>query len=202
MSEKTLIVEGLNVAFDGSSVVRDLSFTLQPGRCVALVGESGSGKSVSARSLVGLAGARAQVSARQLSFAGHHLLGGRLQHRPTHATRHVGGGAMAGGAPTRHPVEQAHRSFGHDHVGIAGLGRHPVQQRAVHRPAVEVEGRPATGNAMEGRVDIVRPAFERLHRHARVAQRAEQAERDGRLAGARCGRRNEQARHRHSDDPA
>lgn len=75
MSEKTLIVEGLNVAFDGSSVVRDLSFTLQPGRCVALVGESGSGKSVSARSLVGLAGARAQVSARQLSFAGHHLLG-------------------------------------------------------------------------------------------------------------------------------
>ncbi|MBH3414179.1 dipeptide ABC transporter ATP-binding protein [Pseudomonas putida] len=74
MSDKTLIVEGLNVAFEGRSVVRDLSFTLAPGRCVALVGESGSGKSVSARSLVGLAGAKAQVSARQLSFAGHDLL--------------------------------------------------------------------------------------------------------------------------------
>ena len=74
MSDKTLVVEGLNVAFEGRSVVRDLSFTLAPGRCVALVGESGSGKSVSARSLVGLAGARAQVSASRLSFAGHDLL--------------------------------------------------------------------------------------------------------------------------------
>ena len=74
MSDKTLIVEGLNVAFDGASVVRDLSFTLPPGRCLALVGESGSGKSVSARCLVGLAGGRAQVSARRLSFGGHDLL--------------------------------------------------------------------------------------------------------------------------------
>ncbi|MEG8200678.1 ABC transporter ATP-binding protein [Pseudomonas sp. 5FOS] len=74
MSDKTLTVEGLNVAFDDGSVVRDLSFTLPPGRCVALVGESGSGKSVSARCLVGLAGARAKVSARRLSFAGHDLL--------------------------------------------------------------------------------------------------------------------------------
>ncbi|MND42034.1 Glutathione import ATP-binding protein GsiA [compost metagenome] len=74
MSDKTLIVEGLNVAFDGASVVRDLSFTLLPGRCLALVGESGSGKSVSARCLVGLAGGRAQVSARRLSFGGHDLL--------------------------------------------------------------------------------------------------------------------------------
>ncbi|MCO7515955.1 ABC transporter ATP-binding protein [Pseudomonas guariconensis] len=74
MSDKTLIVDGLNVAFAGRSVVRDLSFTLQPGRCVALVGESGSGKSVSARSLVGLAGPRAEVTARQLGFASHDLL--------------------------------------------------------------------------------------------------------------------------------
>jgi len=74
MSDKTLIVEGLTVAFEGRSVVRDLSFTLQPGRCVALVGESGSGKSVSARSLVGLAGRGAQVRARQASFGGHDLL--------------------------------------------------------------------------------------------------------------------------------
>ncbi|MDR6713789.1 peptide/nickel transport system ATP-binding protein [Pseudomonas hunanensis] len=74
MSDNTLIVDGLTVSFAGTSVVRDLSFTLAPGRCVALVGESGSGKSVSARSLVGLAGARADVAARQLSFGGHDLL--------------------------------------------------------------------------------------------------------------------------------
>ncbi|MDH4764052.1 ABC transporter ATP-binding protein [Pseudomonas sp. CBMAI 2609] len=75
MNDTTLIVEGLSVAFGHQPVVRDLSFTLAPGRCVALVGESGSGKSVSARSLVGLAGARAQVQARRLQFAGRDLLG-------------------------------------------------------------------------------------------------------------------------------
>ncbi|MCQ9426218.1 ABC transporter ATP-binding protein [Pseudomonas sp. LJDD11] len=74
MSDNTLIVDGLNVSFDGQTVVHDLSFTLAPGRCVALVGESGSGKSVSARSLVGLAGGRAEVAARGLSFAGRDLL--------------------------------------------------------------------------------------------------------------------------------
>ena len=74
MSDKTLIVEGLSIAFEGRNVVRDLSFTLAPGRCVALVGESGSGKSVSARSLVGLAGSRAEVAARRLSFGEHDLL--------------------------------------------------------------------------------------------------------------------------------
>lgn len=74
MSDKTLIVDGLTVSFAGHSVVRDLSFTLAPGRCVALVGESGSGKSVSARSLVGLTGTGAEVSARQLRFADHDLL--------------------------------------------------------------------------------------------------------------------------------
>ncbi|WP_150572904.1 ABC transporter ATP-binding protein, partial [Pseudomonas fluorescens] len=74
MSDKTLIVDGLTVSFAGQSVVRDLSFTLAPGRCVALVGESGSGKSVSARSLVGLTGTGAVVSARQLRFADHDLL--------------------------------------------------------------------------------------------------------------------------------
>jgi peptide/nickel transport system ATP-binding protein len=74
MTDKTLIVEGLTVSFAGNSVVRDVSFTLAPGRCVALVGESGSGKSVSARSLVGLTGPNSEVTARQLSFAGHDLL--------------------------------------------------------------------------------------------------------------------------------
>jgi len=74
MSDKTLIVDGLSIAFGGQTVVRELSFAIEPGRCVALVGESGSGKSVSARSLVGLAGSRAEVSARRLSFGGHDLL--------------------------------------------------------------------------------------------------------------------------------
>jgi len=67
-------VRGLTVGFprDGRliDVVRDLSFDLWPGRCVAIVGESGSGKSVTARSLVGLAGRDAHVRAHELSLDG------------------------------------------------------------------------------------------------------------------------------------
>ncbi|ALE87725.1 dipeptide ABC transporter ATP-binding protein [Pseudomonas versuta] len=75
MSDKHLIVEGLSIEFDGQIVVHNLSFTLAPGKTLALVGESGSGKSVTARSLIGLAGAGARVSARTLSYGGQDLLG-------------------------------------------------------------------------------------------------------------------------------
>ncbi len=72
-------VRGLTVGFprDGErvDVVRDLSFDLWPGRCVAIVGESGSGKSVTARSLVGLAGRDADVRAAELSLDGEDVRG-------------------------------------------------------------------------------------------------------------------------------
>ena len=71
-------VDGLRVSFGppgrSTPVVRDLSFSLRPGRCLAIVGESGSGKTVTARALVGLAGHRAVVRARRLAFEGRDLL--------------------------------------------------------------------------------------------------------------------------------
>ncbi|KAB1662245.1 ABC transporter ATP-binding protein [Pseudoclavibacter chungangensis] len=67
-------VRDLGVAFDGRSAVQGVTFDLAPGRCVALVGESGSGKSVSARSLLGLSGANATVTASELSLDGEDLL--------------------------------------------------------------------------------------------------------------------------------
>ncbi|GAA2724338.1 ABC transporter ATP-binding protein [Actinocorallia aurantiaca] len=70
MNEPLLNVEGLSVRFPETRAVRDVSFTLDRGECLAVVGESGSGKSVTARSLVGLAGDRAEVTARRLEFAG------------------------------------------------------------------------------------------------------------------------------------
>ncbi|MBB4370607.1 peptide/nickel transport system ATP-binding protein [Bradyrhizobium sp. cir1] len=74
-----LRVESLRVSFGRgiaeNTVVRSISFSLRPGQCLAIVGESGSGKSVTARSLIGLAGRYANVHARQLSFDGMDLIG-------------------------------------------------------------------------------------------------------------------------------
>ncbi|MDQ8045972.1 MAG: ABC transporter ATP-binding protein [Patulibacter sp.] len=64
-------VENLRVAFgDGADVVKGISFEIARGQSVAVVGESGSGKSLTARSLVGLAGDRADVRADRLEVAG------------------------------------------------------------------------------------------------------------------------------------
>jgi peptide/nickel transport system ATP-binding protein len=72
-------VQNLRVAFGSSArqvqAVDGLSFELAAGECLALVGESGSGKSVTARSLIGLAGAGAKVSADRLRVNGKDILG-------------------------------------------------------------------------------------------------------------------------------
>ena len=73
-----LHVEDLTVAFgDRDPVVRGVSFDVAPGECLAIVGESGSGKSVTARTLLGLAGAGSQVDATILELQGKPLLHNR-----------------------------------------------------------------------------------------------------------------------------
>ncbi|CAK9883933.1 MAG: Glutathione import ATP-binding protein GsiA [Candidatus Erwinia impunctatus] len=69
-----LQVEDLHVRFlsheQAVNAVTGVSFTLHAGEIIALVGESGSGKSVTARTLVGLAGTNAEVSAKRLALTG------------------------------------------------------------------------------------------------------------------------------------
>jgi peptide/nickel transport system ATP-binding protein len=82
-AEPLLTVEDLNVVFrQGRSArrgqapvnaVRGVSFTLDRNECLAVVGESGSGKSVTARTLLGLTGDRAEVTARRIGFDGQDL---------------------------------------------------------------------------------------------------------------------------------
>jgi len=65
-------VSGLTVRFPGQTrpALREVSFTVAAGECLALVGETGAGKSVAARALLGLAGRGAEVRARTLRVDG------------------------------------------------------------------------------------------------------------------------------------
>jgi peptide/nickel transport system ATP-binding protein len=71
-----LRVKDLSVRFgrEAPVVVANVSFSIGAGECLALVGESGSGKSVTARTLIGLTGAGAQVHADEISLGGQSLL--------------------------------------------------------------------------------------------------------------------------------
>ena len=78
-SDALVRVEDLHIGFGrgrhAQQVVHGISFELRAGRCLALVGQSGSGKSVTARSLLGLAGRTAQVTASRLELGGRDVLG-------------------------------------------------------------------------------------------------------------------------------
>ncbi|MEV5503128.1 ABC transporter ATP-binding protein [Nonomuraea fuscirosea] len=73
-SSAFVAVEDLRVGFGAAEVVRGVSLSIAPGECVAIVGESGSGKSVTARSLLGLAGPGSRVRASAFTIAGRDAL--------------------------------------------------------------------------------------------------------------------------------
>jgi len=49
-----LTLEGISLAYEGRTVIKELSFTVDPGDYICIVGENGTGKTTLVRSLVGL----------------------------------------------------------------------------------------------------------------------------------------------------
>ncbi|WP_291297331.1 ABC transporter ATP-binding protein [Elioraea sp.] len=78
MSAPLLTVEGLGIGFRTDQgpiqVVEDLSFSLEPGRTLAIVGESGCGKSVTSLALMRLLPPNARIQGH-VRFEGADLLG-------------------------------------------------------------------------------------------------------------------------------
>ena len=66
MSGTVLEVAGLRLTVSGREIVRGIDLSLRPGDVLAVIGESGAGKSLTARSLLGLAGDRVKVAATRL----------------------------------------------------------------------------------------------------------------------------------------
>lgn len=62
MPDTLLAVEQLSIAFGQKEVVRNVSFSLEKGRTVALVGESGSGKSLTSSAIMGLLPPRGKMT--------------------------------------------------------------------------------------------------------------------------------------------
>ncbi len=75
VSKPLLTVDGLSVEFGASRVVDDLSFSVHPGRTLAVVGESGSGKSITSLSIMRLADmSGAKFSSGRILFGERDLL--------------------------------------------------------------------------------------------------------------------------------
>ncbi|WP_233422399.1 ATP-binding cassette domain-containing protein [Curtobacterium oceanosedimentum] len=72
---RVLDVRGLSVSIDGTTVVHDVDLHVDAGECVALVGASGSGKTVTARAVLGLSAAGADVTADRLDLVGADVRG-------------------------------------------------------------------------------------------------------------------------------
>ncbi|MGH3641510.1 MAG: ABC transporter ATP-binding protein, partial [Mycobacterium sp.] len=141
-----LRVRGLDVRFGRGAnqvqAVRSVDIDLQAGRILGLVGESGSGKSVTARSLIGLAGPGSRVSTDEFRLAGLDLTGlSPRQWRPLRGRRI--GFVLQDALGSLDPVRRVEDEVGDTLRAAGGLSRTERRERVldaltrVHLPEPE-----------------------------------------------------------------
>ena len=70
MADALLSYRNVEVSYDGTPVVHDVSFDLAPGTTLCVIGESGSGKSTLLRAGMGLLGSRGKVTRGDIWYQG------------------------------------------------------------------------------------------------------------------------------------
>ncbi len=94
-------------------------------------------------------------------------------HRPPQQRRQIGGRAGPRLSSSRGAVEQSHHAFRNGNLRIHRCRRRKrCDQARTHRPAVQIIARVTDRDLVEGRINIVRSAFEGLHSEAATAKRA------------------------------
>jgi hypothetical protein len=132
---------------------------------------------------------------RRLRLSGHIK---HQHHGPAGEGGDVGAGAGSCLADCSDAIEQAHRTFGQHQIGAVRRLHQGSKLRGPHRPAIEVQRSAPGRGGMEGRIDVIRPALERLHRQPLGTKRRQQAQHQGGFAGARGGGGYDEAGRNHA----
>lgn len=70
MEQSLLDLQHVEISYNGTPVVHDISFQMQPGEILGIVGESGSGKSTVIRAAMGLLGKNGAVTRGDIYYKG------------------------------------------------------------------------------------------------------------------------------------
>ncbi len=73
MSDPILEIKHLSVRYDGIPMVKDVSFSVNPGEILAVIGESGSGKSTILKAILGLLGNEGTVENGEILYKGREI---------------------------------------------------------------------------------------------------------------------------------